>query len=144
MRVVLTQGQASPLRAGSLHYVGFHGDRIINSSASKVPSNPRRGGNNRDPQSETPPLTGWEGVIQGSWIRQAVTEALLAMKWDFFIVGMAIVMAVLIYQLLGLIPLSEYVASSLTWFIVILSVYSLIAFLIRTGIVVLIRRLQRR
>jgi hypothetical protein len=83
-------------------------------------------------------------LTQGSWIRQAVTEALLAMKWDFFIVGMAIVMAVLIYQLLGLIPLSEYVASSLTWFIVILSVYSLIAFLIRTGIVVLIRRLQRR
>jgi hypothetical protein len=37
-----------------------------------------------------------------------------------------------------------YVASSLTWFIVILSVYSLIAFLIRTGITVLIRRLQRR
>ena len=83
-------------------------------------------------------------LTQGSWIRQAVTETLLAMKWDFFIVGMAIVMAVLIYQLLGLIPLSEYVASSLTWFIVILSVYSLIAFLIRTGIVVLIRRLQRR
>jgi hypothetical protein len=83
-------------------------------------------------------------LTQGSWIRQAVTEALLAMKWDFFIVGVAIVMAVLIYQLLGLIPLSVYVASSLTWFIVVLSVYSLIAFLIRTGIVVLIRRLQRR
>jgi hypothetical protein len=37
-----------------------------------------------------------------------------------------------------------YVASSLTWFIVVLSVYSLIAFLIRTGITVLIRRLQHR
>ena len=83
-------------------------------------------------------------MTQSSWIRQAVTEALLAMKWDFFIVGVAIVMAVLIYQLLGLIPLSEYVASSLIWFVVVLSVYSLIAFLIRAGIVVLIRRLQRR
>ncbi len=83
-------------------------------------------------------------MTQGSWVRQAVTEALLAMKWDFFIVGVAIVMAVLIYQLFGLIPLSMYVASSLTWFVVVLSVYSLIAFLIRTGIEVLIRRLQRR
>ncbi len=83
-------------------------------------------------------------MTQGSWIRQAITEALLAMKWDFFIVGVAIVMAVLIYQLFGLIPLSMYVASSLTWFVVVLSVYSLIAFLIRTGIEVLIRRLQRR
>ena len=83
-------------------------------------------------------------MTQGSWIRQAVTEALLAMKWDFFIVGVAIVMAVLIYQLFGLIPLSMYVASSLTWFVVVLSVYSLIAFLIRTGIEVLIRRLQHR
>ena len=66
------------------------------------------------------------------------------MKWDFFIVGIAIVMAVLIYQLLGLIPLSLYVASSLTWLVVVLWVYSLIVFLIRTGIEVLIRRLQRR
>jgi hypothetical protein len=83
-------------------------------------------------------------LTQGSWIRQAVTEALLAMKWDFFIVGVAIVMAVLIYQLLGLIPLSLYTASSLTWLVVVLSVYSLIVSLVRTSIEVIIRRLQRR
>jgi hypothetical protein len=52
--------QTPPFVAGSPHYVGFHGDRFINPSASKVPSNPQRGGNNRDPQSETRP-SGREG-----------------------------------------------------------------------------------
>jgi hypothetical protein len=47
--------QTSPFGAGLSHYVGFHGDGFYKPSASKVFSNPRRGGNNRDPQSETRP-----------------------------------------------------------------------------------------
>jgi len=47
--------QTSPFSAGSPHFVEFHEDRFIKPSASKVPNNPHRGGNNRDPQGETRP-----------------------------------------------------------------------------------------
>jgi hypothetical protein len=53
--------QALPFRAGSPHYVGFHGDGFIKNSLTELLSNPRRGGNNRDPQGETRP-GGREGV----------------------------------------------------------------------------------
>jgi hypothetical protein len=58
--------------AGSPHYVGLHGDRFLTPSASKVPSNPRRGGNNQDPQNETPPKDR-EGVILETSTKKVLT-----------------------------------------------------------------------
>jgi len=69
----VTQGQTSSFRAGSLHYVGPHGDSFLNPSASKVPSNPHGGGNCRDPQSETSPLKGGKGVILKTSTKKVLT-----------------------------------------------------------------------
>jgi len=69
----VTQGQTSPFRAGPHHYVGSHGDRFLNPSASKAPSNPRRGGNNQDPQGGNPALKGGEGVILETSTKKVLT-----------------------------------------------------------------------
>jgi len=45
------------------HYVGFHGDRFINPSASKVFSNPVVGGVTIETPEVKPALKGGEGVI---------------------------------------------------------------------------------
>jgi len=68
----VTQGQISPFMARSHHYVGLHRDRFLTPSASKVPSNPRRGGNNRDPQNETLPKDR-EGVILETSTKKVLT-----------------------------------------------------------------------
>ena len=68
----MTQGQISPFMAGSPHYVGLHGDRFLTPSVAKVPSNPRRGGNNRDPQNETPSKDR-EGVILETSTKKVLT-----------------------------------------------------------------------
>jgi len=60
---LLTQGQVSPFRAGSPHYVEFHGDRIIKTSFARVFSNPVEGVTTETPKVKNPPAKGGKGVI---------------------------------------------------------------------------------
>ena len=41
---LIKSGQTSPFRAGSHHYVGFHGDRFIKPSFTRLLSSPHKGG----------------------------------------------------------------------------------------------------
>ena len=73
-----------------------------------------------------------------------IKETILSMRWSFFIVGLAIAIAVILYQLLGLIPLSLYVASSLINLIISLSIFTIAEVMMRALIDLLIERVRRR
>lgn len=82
--------------------------------------------------------------LTSSWsVRELVEESIVAMRWSFLIIAVTIVIAVVIYQWLGLIPLSLQVASGIFWLVVITSVFSIVVTLIRLGISELLRRLHR-
>ena len=76
--------------------------------------------------------------------RSMIKETILSMRWSFFIVGLAIAIAVILYQLLGLIPLSLYVASGLINLIISLSIFTIAEVMMRALIDLLIERVRRR